>query len=213
MRAAIITTLLARDAWASRLLQAVEDGVVNPAEVPAASRQSLAQHTDPAIRERSVKLLPVGGSGARAEVVAKYQTVAKLQGDAVKGATVFKNVCFVCHSYLGQGMAVGPDLKAFYNKSASDFATAILDPNAAVEPRYAGYVVATKDGRLLTVVIANETATSLEVVAAGGLRETIVRRDIKEIRATGISLMPDGLEQAMTPQDVADLIAFLKSGG
>ena len=126
---------------------------------------------------------------------------------------MFKNVCFVCHSYIGQGMAVGPDLKAFYNKSASDFVTAIVDPNSAVEPRYAGYIVATKDGRMLMGVIANETAASLDVVAPGGIRESILRRDIQEIRATGISLMPEGLEQAMSPQDVADLIAYLKSGG
>src|SRR6185436_1748939 len=126
---------------ALRLLQAVADGTVNPAEVPPASRQALARHSNATIRERSEKLLPVGGSAARASIVAKYQTVTGLRGDAVKGATVFKTVCFACHSYIGQGMVVGPDLKAFYNKSASDFVTAILDPNAAVEPRFAGYVV------------------------------------------------------------------------
>ncbi|OAI56407.1 hypothetical protein AYO49_04420 [Verrucomicrobiaceae bacterium SCGC AG-212-N21] len=213
MRGAIITTLLARDAWALRLLEAVEKGTVNPAEVPAASRQTLAQHANVAIRERSQKLLPAAASAARASVVAKYASVPGLKGDAVKGATVFKSVCFVCHTYIGQGMAVGPDLKAFYNKSASDFVTAILDPNAAVEPRYAGYVVSMKDGRMITGVIANEAASSLEVVAPGGIRENLVRPDIKEIRATGISLMPEGLEQGMTPQDVADLIAYLKSGG
>jgi putative membrane-bound dehydrogenase-like protein len=214
MRASIITTLLARDAWTQRLLQAVEEGTVHAAEVPAASRQTLAQHPNAGIRERSQKLLPVGGTAARASVLAKYgQAVPGLKGDAVKGATVFKNVCFVCHTYIGQGLAVGPDLKAFYNKSAADFVTAILDPNTAVEPRYAGYVVATKDGRMITGVVSNETATSLEVVAPGGIRENIVRGDIKEIRATGISLMPEGLEQGMTPQDVADLIAYLKSGG
>ena len=213
LRGAIITTLLSRDPWALRLLQAVADGVVNQAEVSASSRQSLARHTNAAIRQRSQELLPIGGSGERAKVVAKYQVVSDLHGDAVKGATVFKTVCFTCHSYLGQGFAVGPDLKAFYNKSSSDFVTAILDPNAAVEPRYASYAIATQDGRTLTGVIANETATSLEIVQPGGIHETVLRPDIREIRATGLSLMPEGLEQAMTPQDMADLIAFLKSGG
>ena len=143
----------------------------------------------------------------------KYQVVSELKGDAVQGATVFKTVCVACHSYIGQGMAVGPDLKAFYNKSASDFVTAILDPNAAVEPRYAAYILTTKDGRALTGVIANETATSIEVVMPGGVRENVLRGDLGEIRATGLSLMPDGLEQVLPPQGMADLIAFLKSGG
>lgn len=213
LRTQIIGTLLGRDAWALRLLQAIESGVINPAEVPAASRQTLARHSNATVRELSAKLLPIGGAGERAEVVKKFQGVADMKGDAVKGATVFKTVCFACHSYIGQGMAVGPDLKAFYNKSASDFVTAILNPNVAVEPRYAAYVVTTKDARAFTGVVANETATSLEVVMPGGMRETVLRSDLREIRAAGISLMPDGLEQAMSAQDMADLIAFLKSGG
>jgi len=213
LRAQIIETLLSRDAWALRLLRAVEGGVINPAEVPAASRQILARHSNAAIRERSAKLLPTGSAGGRARIVEKYGVVSGMKGDAVKGATVFRTVCFACHSYIGQGLAVGPDLKAFYNKSASDFVTAILDPNAAVEPRYAAYIITTKDARALTGVIATETATSIEAVMPGGLHENILRSDLREIRATGVSLMPEGLEQSMSPQDMADLIAFLKSGG
>ena len=213
LRTQIIGALLAREAGVSRLLDAVGKGVIHPAEVPAASRQSLSHHATESIRERAGKLLPAGSGGGRKEVLEKYRGVSELKGDAVNGATVFKTFCFACHSYIGAGMAVGPDLKAFYNKSASDFVTAILDPNAAVEPRYAGYVVDTNDGRALSGVIANETATSIEVVMPGGVRETILRGDLREIRATGISLMPDGLEQGMSPQAMADLIAFLKSGG
>lgn len=215
LRSAILTHLLAREAWTRRLLKAVEDGVVSPVEVTASHRQTLAAHPDDAIRKQAQGLLPVAKSSQneRAAAVAKYAEVDKLKGDAVRGATVFKNTCFVCHSYLGQGLEVGPNLKAYYNKSTSDFVTAILDPNAAVEPRYVSYAVTTVDERTLIGVIANESAASLEVVQPGGIKETILRPDIKSIRATGISLMPDGLEQAMSPQDMADLIAYLKSGG
>ena len=213
LRTQIIGTLPGRDVWAMRLLQAIESGLINPAEVPPASRQTLARHSNATVRERSAKLLPVGGAGERAKVVEKYQVVSELKGDAVKGAAIFKTACSTCHSYIGQGMAVGPDLKAFYNKSTPDFVTAILNPNAAVEPRYAAYLVTIKEGRTLTGVIASETATSIEVVMPGGVRENVLRSDLREIRATGTSLMPDGLEQVMPPQDMADLIAFLKSGG
>ena len=213
IRAAIITTLLARDAWTSRLLQAVDDEIISPAELSAANRQMLVAHKNDAIRERAAKLLPPVDNRQRAAVVARYKGVAELTGDAVKGAEVFKAACAVCHDYLGQGVAVGPNLKAYYNKSASDFATAILDPNAAVEPRYVSYTITTGDQRTLVGVIANESAASLEVVQPGGIRETILRTDIEAIRATGLSLMPDGLEGAISPQAMADLIAYLKSGG
>ena len=213
VRASIITTLLGRDTWIQHLLQAVEDGVISPAEVTASNRQTLETHANEKIRQRALTLLPVADNSERAAAVEKYQRVAKLKGDAVHGATVFKTACAVCHDYLGQGMVVGPNLKAYYNKSVSDFVTAILDPSAAVEPRYVSYAITTRDKRTLVGVIANESAASLEVVQPGGIRETILRPDIESITATGMSLMPDGLEQAITPQDMADLIAYLKSGG
>jgi putative membrane-bound dehydrogenase-like protein len=213
LRTPIINMLLSRTEWTLSLLDAIEAGKVQSADVAAASRQSLAEHKDSSIRARSQKLFPQRNAAERGKILEAYQVVAALRGDGVKGADVFRNKCATCHSYIGAGFAVGPDLKAFYNKSVSDFVTAILDPNAAVEPRYANYVVLTNDDRTLTGVITNETASHFELVQPNGVRESILRADNPEIRATGLSLMPEGLEQAITPQDMADLIAFLKSGG
>src|SRR5205814_10474367 len=90
---------------------------------------------------------------------------------------------------------------------------AILDPNAAIEPRFINYQVETRDGRSLSGVVKAETATSLTLAQAGGLEEKILRDDIAEIKASNLSLMPEGLEQNMTARDLADLIAFLKQNG
>ncbi|PYJ00879.1 MAG: hypothetical protein DME25_19575, partial [Verrucomicrobia bacterium] len=125
--------------------------------------------------------------------------------------TVFANNCEVCHYLRGRGNNVGPNLASLTQKSPSDFLTAILDPNAAVEPRFIAYNIETKDGRSLTGVISAETATTLTLVQGGGAVEKILRGDIEEIRATGLSLMPEGLEQAITPQDLSDLIAYLNT--
>ncbi len=213
LRASVVATLLARDEWTRQLLHAIDKGVVNATEVPVTHRQALVSHADEGIRQLSQKLFPSRSNVQRAKVVEGYQAVASLYGDAVQGATVFKNKCASCHSYLGQGMEVGPNLKAYYNKNVSDFVTAILDPNAAVEPRYASYVVITDDDRTIMGVIANETASHFELVQSGGLRESILRSDNPQLRATGLSLMPEGLEQSVSLQDMADLIAYLKSGG
>jgi putative heme-binding domain-containing protein len=213
LRASIVTTLLTRDEWTRQLLRAVGNGVVNPTEVPDTHRQALANHADDEIRQLSQKYLPSRNTVARAKVIEEYQAVASLQGDAIRGAMVFKEQCASCHSYLSQGMDVGPNLKAYYNKSASDFVTAILDPNVAVEPRYASYVVVTEDDRTIMGVIANETASHFELIQPGGLRENILRSGNPQLRATGLSLMPEGLEQRIPPQAMADLIAYLKSGG
>ena len=84
------------------------------------------------------------------------------------------------------------------------------DPNAVIEPKFAAYEVETKDGRSLHGVVKNETATSLSVAQANGLEEKVLRSEIKKLRASTLSLMPEGLEQAIAPQDMADLIAWLK---
>jgi putative heme-binding domain-containing protein len=108
---------------------------------------------------------------------------------------------------------VGPDLTAFRTKGTEDFLLAILDPNAAIEPRFVNYQIETKDGRALTGVVKAETTTSLMLVQGGGLEEKILRNDIAEIKASNLSLMPEGLEQTLTPQDAANLIAYLKHSG
>jgi putative heme-binding domain-containing protein len=59
-------------------------------------------------------------------------------------------------------------------------------------------------------VIASESAAGLTLKRENGQTETILRADIEEVRSTGLSLMPEGLEKSLTPQDVADLIRFLK---
>ncbi len=212
-RLAIIHTLLSREEWTAKLLEAIAAGTVTPGDVPVASRQALARHTNAALRQRAAELLPAGASGNRAAILAKYQPVATLRGDGAKGATVFTTVCASCHSFLGRGNDLGPNLSTFREKPAQDWLVAILDPNAAIEPRFTLYQVQTKDGRSLAGVITSETATSLVLGLPGGLRENLLRTDLAEIRASNISLMPEGLEAGLTPQDIADLIAFIKGGG
>jgi putative heme-binding domain-containing protein len=143
-------------------------------------------------------------------VLAKYQAVSSLTGRPDSGAAHFDKNCSPCHEYRGHGHAVGPNLAEFAGKSTADFLLAILDPNAAINPNFLAYNIDTKDGRALTGIIKGETASSLTLVQGGGVVETILRSDLQEIRASQLSLMPEGLEQSMAAQDLADLIAWLK---
>jgi len=212
-RGAILDTLLSREEWTRAFLTAVAKGTVPADDVNTATRERLAKHANEAIRKEAGQLLPSTHSTARSAAVAQYQVVANLKGDGVKGATVYQTICSLCHAYLGQGHAVGPDVTTFRNKSVQDFLIAILDPNAVVEPRYTAYTVQTKDGRTLYGVISSETATTLILAQPGGVRETILRTDIASLTSSQRSLMPEGLEQSITPQQMADLIAYLKGGG
>ena len=89
---------------------------------------------------------------------------------------------------------------------------AILDPNQAVEARYVNYTAVTKDEREFSGVIVAETANSITLRSATG-EETILRKDLAHLTSSGLSLMPEGLEKVLTPQNVADGISFIRSGG
>jgi putative heme-binding domain-containing protein len=88
-----------------------------------------------------------------------------------------------------------------------------VNPSYAIEPRFTYYVVTTRDGRMHDGVISNETPGMITL--RGGSDEgdeTILRANIAEMRASSISLMPDGLEKTLGRQGLADVIAYLQGG-
>ncbi len=97
------------------------------------------------------------------------------------------------------------------NRTPEDLIVHILDPNREVAPNYQNYNVATTDGRILTGLIADESATSVTLRRAEGAQDVIPRAQIEEISSTGLSLMPEELEKEIDAQAMADLIAYLRS--
>jgi putative heme-binding domain-containing protein len=211
LRAPILEALLSREEFIDGLLSALQNGTVQRAEISQANRQRLIKHSNADIQKRAAALFNAGTPSSRADALARYQTATSLPGDATKGRAQFEKNCTPCHFLKGLGHNLGPNLAALADKPPGDFVLAIIDPNAVVEPRFISYEVETRDGRSLSGIISAETATTLTLAQAGGLQENILRTDVKEIKATGLSLMPEGFEQAMSTQDLADLIAFLKA--
>lgn len=208
VRSSILEILLSRDEGMQKVLDAIEQGIVKPAEVPMGNRQSLLKHADPKIQQRAAVLFPQNKD--RAKVLAKFSEATTGTGDSLKGAVVFGRLCVNCHAFRGQGVSVGPDLMAWGDKSSQDFLLAILDPSSVIEPRYIQYNLELKDGRSLSGIIKGETASSVTLAQGGGVREKILRSDISEMKTSNLSLMPEGLEEGNSPQDFADLIAYLK---
>ena len=93
----------------------------------------------------------------------------------------------------------------------NDWLVGILDPNRAVETIYTAYLVIRKDGSALTGVIASETANALTIRTAAGQETTVLRANLESVRSLGSSLMPEGMESALKPQAVADLLAYLRN--
>ena len=208
-RPVVADALTTQEGWTQSLLNAVERGTVGLAEIPPATRNRLRWHGSDATKARVAKLFPEQ-TASRAAVLASYASVASLKGDATKGAALFTASCAACHAYRGLGHALGPDLATFRTKPIGDFLTAILDPNAAIEPRYIAYNVDTKDDRALTGLVTDETATGLTLAQANGVKDKLLRTDVKTLRPSALSLMPEGIEAALPPQAMADLLAWLR---
>ena len=86
----------------------------------------------------------------------------------------------------------------------------LLVPNHEVYPAYVLYQAETSDGQSFAGILGDETQAAVTLVLPLGKRETISRKNLKSLKASTISLMPDGLEQTMTRQERASLLAFLK---
>ena len=86
----------------------------------------------------------------------------------------------------------------------------ILNPGQVIESSYTNYLLETRDGRLLDGLIVNETSNSLTLRRPEADDLTLLKAAIAEVRASSVSLMPDGFEDGIDPQQMADLIAYLQ---
>ncbi len=209
LRGQILDSLLSREPWTNALLAKLEAGDILASDLDATRRQRLLAHPNAKVKERAAKLLATSGSSDRQQVIAQWSKVTELKGDPVRGKAEFTKRCATCHKWQGEGASVGPDLNTLTDRSPTTLLTSILDPNLAVEPKYQAYAVTTEDGLVLSGMLVEETAASITLADAGGKLIPVARQDIAELRATGKSLMPEGLERDLTLESLADLLALL----
>jgi len=146
--------------------------------------------------------------------LAQFEPLLK-GGDPARGRDVFtgKNVaCGACHSVGPQGGKVGPDLtKIGAIRAGRDLLESILLPSSTFAQGYEPYLVLTQDGNVLTGLIARQSAEAVVLRDAGGAEVQLRRDRIRQMKRAEKSVMPEGLERAMTEQEFRDLLAFLQS--
>jgi putative heme-binding domain-containing protein len=209
MREAAAPVLFRSPAAILAVFDAIDANQVPLWAVDASRARTLQAHQDPTVRERARKLFESAGAD-RKKVFNDYLPAVHRDGDVARGKTVFDRVCAECHELGGQGHAVGPDLRGVTKRYKEILLANILLPSEAVEPGYEEYVVETRDGRMLTGILAKDAPSSIVLKRAKGEEDTVARSEIREMRTAGASPMPDGLEKDITVEQMADLIAFLK---
>lgn len=193
------------------LMKKMKAGEISPGLMPPMARWSYGRSTNEEVKALALELFGQANSD-RAALIASYREVlAKHPGDPEKGALVFqKAACVTCHQVGGVGVDVGPPLNDVKIKPAEALLTDILDPNRAIEERWVSQTVEATDGRILAGLVHGEDAAAVTLRVPGGVTMTVPKAEVKSLTSTGMSLMPVGLEAAITKEEMADLIAFLK---
>ena len=207
-RSVAIHALMERESWAVALLEYVQSGASVPLD--ATQKAQLKNHPSQAVRDLAAKVLT--GLSSRQQVLEQFQPALKLQGEVAKGREIYFSRCIGCHQREGQGMQIGPELLSVASHAPEKLLTNILDPSADVQPGFDACLCEMKDGATLYGLITSETGNSVTLKFVDGSTRLIARSELKSLKSTGISLMPEGLEAGLESQDLANLIAFLKSG-
>lgn len=212
LRPRVVAHLLQRRSDHAAILDALEDGRFRLGELnlDLEQRRRLLRWSSPEIHARAAKLFDDDEYGNRQEKVERWLAKLPALGDPIRGRPIFELACASCHVIGNIGFPVGPDLTGSAHRSVEDLVSHILDPNMAIQPAYLGFHVETADDEILTGIIEAQTAESITLLQAFGIRTILPRDKIHFLEATDLSLMPEGLEIGLSPQDLRDLVGFLQ---
>jgi putative heme-binding domain-containing protein len=209
------TLLASRKAWALQLLEAVEEGKVDRTTIPLDVVRRLTVHRD----EKITRLVgKYWGAVEGATTAAMQQQIQRLagvlrdgSGSPYPGKKLFQASCAKCHQLFGQGGQVGPDLTTFKRDDVPNLLLHIVNPSAEIREGYETLLVTTKDGRVVTGFLVEKDNQVLVLRGADAQTVTLRQDQVDEVLPQRKSLMPEGLLEGLTDQQVRDLFAYLRS--
>jgi putative membrane-bound dehydrogenase-like protein len=211
VRREVLEAVFQRGERVVSLLEQIESGKIPASELDPTRIRQLLDNRKADIRQRARKILQKELPEERQRVLQRYRGALTNKGSMERGREVFRKNCATCHRIAGTGILVGPDISDTRTKTAEQLLNDILNPNAAIDNNYVNYLVTTRSGKVLSGIIVSETASSVTLRRAENQTDTVLRSDIEDIRSTGQSLMPEGLEKTISLDEMSDLLNFLKN--
>jgi putative membrane-bound dehydrogenase-like protein len=212
LRREALRTLLQLQAGAEGLLKLARDGKL-PNDLKNDATALL--HTSPQrrVREEAALVLPLPRTTA-GKPLPSLGELLRREGNPDKGRDVFfrsgTNSCSGCHRVQGHGQWVGPDLSTIGAKYGRDeLIRSILSPSAAIGASFRSLVLELADGRVITGLPVEDNPDRLVIKTAAGERVILEPRSVESRRTSDVSLMPDGLAQTMTGDELIDLLSYL----
>ena len=210
---AVIETLASRKAYAEALLEALKTNQIQPSAVPVQVARSLKNLLGKKFTN-VYGALPVVGA-EREHLIKKYKKLCKpsavAAADASRGRAIFQKTCAACHVLYGEGGKVGPELTGANRANLDYILLNSVYPSLDVPHAYRTVSVLTVDGRVVNGVLAEEDGTKIVLRTPEQPRVVIAKEDIDFRKISPQSMMPDGQLDAMKPQEVIDLVKYLRT--
>ena len=215
IRGEALAMLASRSNWALQLVEAVDQGKIDPQTIPSETVARLRRQLDPKIAELTKKHWGQTTSNTSAALQSEIEHLAKLiraePGTPKVGEKLFGKTCGTCHAMFGAGGRIGPELTTYRRDDLDNMLLNIVNPSAEIREGYGTFLVSTNDGRLLSGILMDQDPKSVVIRGSDGHDLAIPRDEIEEMKASPSSLMPEGLLKDLKPTEIVDLFAFLRS--
>jgi putative heme-binding domain-containing protein len=211
-----LIALASRVTFAKDMLSAVEQNRIDRKDLSADIVRQLRDLNQADIAKQvekvwgSIRVSPAEKVALIAQYKKLVQTPMGRRDDPMHGRAVYARTCQQCHTLFGEGGKIGPDITGSNRADLDYILHNILDPNAEIPLDYKTSTVEMKDDRVITGIIKQQTE---QVITIASANETLSlpRKDVASIRASELSMMPEGLVEQLSGSDMRDLIAYLKS--
>jgi len=207
-----IQTLASRPKSGWLLTQAISKNVIAKKDIPTYVARQLRR----VVGSGFVEVWgPIDHVAFDEKTYKKYKTLlsdkAVSEANAGKGRMIFSRTCAPCHKMYGEGGIIGPELTGS-NRSNVDYLLGnILDPSGEIQDDYKMVVVTTRDGRTYVGNVAKETERQLTLKIVGQDAVTVNKSDIQTRETTPVSMMPTGLLESLSNQEITELIAYMRT--
>ena len=214
VRLTALALLASRAEWSQQLLEAVRSGRIAANTVPRDMVERMRQHEPKQVQGLLSELYPEKPAAGVTDFIAKIADVeAKLkagQGNPYAGEPLFQEKCAACHKLFFKGGRIGPELTAYQRDNLGTMLISIVHPNAEIREGFQYFSVTTNDGRSLSGFLVERDAQILVLRGLEGEDITVRQADVRLLTPMGRSLMPEGLLDGMTDQQLRDLFAYLR---
>jgi putative heme-binding domain-containing protein len=213
LQRAAVRALVQTEEGASALLRMAERDRL-PESLRLLAGSELASARWPAIKSAAAKVLPLP-AGQNAEPLPPIAELASRRGEPARGAEVYRRestACIHCHQVRGEGREVGPALSEIGSKLPKEaLFEAILDPSAGISFGFEAWQIELKSGDEAYGIKSNETAAEIAIKDVNGIVTRYLKSEVVRMQQSKTSIMPAGLQQAMTTQELVDLVEYLAS--